>query len=339
MRPPRAGHEGRGRPLNLTDDLQSAIADEVAALAVEHRELAAAATRLSRRYREGGPATGLDGSPAAIAAYLVTRLPATWAATVAALSAVADARPAWHPRTLLDVGGGPGTVLWATTSVWGSLERAAVVEQDPRMLAVGRRMAQRAQPPAVRGARWLASDVTRGDWQQPADLVVAAYVLGELPPAARARFIERLVTMATVAVVVEPGTPEGSARVLAAREVALAAGGRTVAPCPHDEACPLARPDWCHFAARVNRTKLHRQIKGAQAPYEDEKFSYGAWTREPVDRPGPARVLRHPRIDPGRITLSLCTMDGTALETVTARDRLPFKAARKVSWGQTWPPA
>ena len=123
------------------------------------------------------------------------------------------------------------------------------------------------------------SDVTRGDWQQPADLVVAAYVLGELPPAARARFIERLVTMATVAVVVEPGTPEGFARVLAAREVALAAGGRTVAPCPHDEACPLARPDWCHFAARVNRTKLHRQIKGPRTKMKNSATGRGPASR------------------------------------------------------------
>ncbi len=326
--------------MNLTDELQSAIADEVAAMGVGHRELAAAAAALSRRYRGPGPATGPPWSDASIAAYLVTRLPATLGATAAALSAVAAARPRWRPRTLLDVGGGPGTVLWAATRVWESLDRLMVVERNPRMLAVGRRIAQRAPHPALRDATWLASDVTAGHWDQPADLVVAAYVLGELPPATRAPFIERLANSASVLVMVEPGTPDGSGRVLAAREVALAAGGRTVAPCPHDDACPLAAPDWCHFAARVARTRLHRQLKGGQAPYEDEKFSYGAWASDAIACEGmvPGRVLRHPRIDPGRITLTLCTVGGPSTEVVIARDRGSFKAARKVTSGGTWPP-
>ncbi len=326
--------------MNLTDALQVAIAEEVAAMGVGHRELAAAAAALSRRYRGPGPATGAAWTDADVAAYLVTRLPATWAATAAALSAVAAVRPAWRPCTVLDVGGGPGTVLWAATRVWGSLVRATVVERDARMLAMGRRLAQRAPQPVVRDALWVASDVTRGDGGPSADLVVAAYVLGELPAAARPTFIRRLVTAATVLVVVEPGTPDGSARVLAARDVALAAGGRTMAPCPHDGACPLAAPDWCHFAARVARTKLHRQLKGGQAPYEDEKFSYGAWASDGMgcEQPVPGRVLRHPRIDPGRITLTVCTVGGTSTEVVTTRDRAAFKAARKVTSGGTWPP-
>lgn len=326
--------------MNLTNELERAIADEVAAMGVGHRDLAAAAAALSRRYRSADPGSGPAWSDAYVAAYLVTRLPATWGATAAALSAVAAARPTWRPRTLLDVGGGPGTVLWAATRVWGSLERATVVERDPRMLAVGRRLAQCAPHPAVRDATWVASDVTAGDGKETADVVVAAYVLGELPRTARAPLVERLVTAATVLVVVEPGTPNGSAGVLAAREVALAAGSRTVAPCPHDAACPLAGPDWCHFVARVARTKLHRQLKGGQAPYEDEKFSYGAWACDSVGHKGPVpgRVLRHPRSDPGRIGLTLCTTDGVSAETVTARDHPRFRAARKVRWGGTWPP-
>lgn len=322
-------------------DLQAAIADEVAELGAGHRELTAAAAALSGRYRSRHPGAGPMGSAAETAAYLVTRLPATWGAAAATLAEVAAARPTWEPKSLVDVGGGPGTALWAATRVWGSLERLTVVDHDPGMLAVGRRLSQRASHPALRDAAWIAGDVTAGHWDQPADLVVAAYVLGELPLAARAGLVARLVRMATVLVVVEPGTPQGAAGVLAAREVALAAGAHTVSPCPHDAPCPLAAPDWCHFATRVARTKLHRQLKRGQAPYEDEKFSYGAWARGvvPVQPAGPvpSRVLRHPRIDPGRIGLTLCTPDGLSVETVTARDREAFKAARKAAWGDAWP--
>ncbi len=329
--------------MNLTTELQAAIGEEIAAMGVAHRDLATAAAALSRRYRSPEPGRGPSWTDPRIAAYLAARLPATWSAAATALSAVAAARPTLRPRTLLDVGGGPGTVLWAAARVWPGLEQLTVVERDPRMRAAGRRLAQRAPHPAVRDALWVAADIAEAGWEEPSDVVVVAYVLGELPPAARVALVSRLISSAGVLVVVEPGTPEGAARVLAARDAALGAGGHTVAPCPHDAPCPLATPDWCHFAARVNRTKLHRQLKGGQAPYEDEKLSYGAWTREPMERHGdgtvPARVLRHPRSEPGRILLTLCTTSGVVTEAVAARDRLAFRAARKVSWGGTWPPA
>ena len=328
--------------MNLTTELQAAIREEIAAMGVAHRDLATAAAALSRRYRSPEPGGDPAWSDPRIAAYLAARLPATWTAAAAALSAVAAACPMLRPRTLLDVGGGPGTVLWAAARVWPGLERLTVVERDRRMRAVGRRLAQRAPQPAVRDALWVAADITEAGWEEPSDVVVVAYVLGELPPAARLALVSRLLSSTGVLVVVEPGTPEGAAGVLAARDAALAAGRHTVAPCPHDAPCPLSTPDWCHFAARVNRTKLHRQLKRGQVPYEDEKFSYGAWTREPMERHDDAtvaaRVLRHPRSDPGRIMLTLCTTAGMATEAVAARDRLAFKAARKVSWGGTWPP-
>ena len=323
--------------MNLPAELQAAIGEELAASGTSHRELADAAAALSRRYRGPDPGRGAGWPPAALGAYLATRLPATWAATWTALSAAALARPDWRPRTLLDIGGGPGTAMWAAALVWPGLEQVRVVERDARMVAVGRRLAQQAAHPAVREAAWILSDAGEALPGDPADLAVAAYVVGELGEAARARLVGRLWGLADLLVVVEPGTPEGAQAVLAARQAVLAAGGHTLAPCPHDAACPLSRPDWCHFAARVARTKLHRQLKGGQAPYEDEKFSYGAWAREPPQG-APSRILRHPRADPGRIQLTLCTPGGAA-DVVATRSGADFKAARKARWGGPWPPA
>ena len=117
-----------------------------------------------------------------------------------------------------------------------------------------------------------------------ADLAVVSYLLGELPDPMHAPVVDAAVAAASTAVlVVEPGTPRGYAAVLAARSRLTAAGWHVLAPCPQDGPCPVAaRPgDWCHFAARLDRTALHRRLKGARLGHEDEKFSYVLATRTP----------------------------------------------------------
>ncbi len=96
------------------------------------------------------------------------------------------------------------------------------------MLAAGREL--------LPGASWIVGDVSQA--RGPADLVVASYVLGELPdPAGTAEHLWRQST--DTLALIEPGTPAGYRRILAARAAVIGAGGHTVAPCPHDLACPL----------------------------------------------------------------------------------------------------
>jgi len=137
-------------------------------------------------------------------------------------------------------------------------------------------------------------------------------------------------------VVVEPGTPAGYRRVLAARAQLLAAGATLAAPCPHERACPWAGTDeWCHFAVRLPRSAAHRRAKSAELAYEDEKFAYVAVVRDGAE-PTSARVLRHPQARPGHVLLQLCRTDGIHPETVSKRDRDRYRRARKVSWGESF---
>ena len=142
---------------------------------------------------------------------------------------------------------------------------------------------------------------------------------------------------ASVLAVVEPGTPRGFAAVLAARTRLLEAGWHVVAPCPHEHACPLAAVgDWCHLAVRLDRTALHRRLKGGSLGHEDEKLAYVVATREEVT-PVAARVLRHPVKRKGLVQLELCRADGTAgRELVTRRDPARYRVARDVAWGDGW---
>jgi ribosomal protein RSM22 (predicted rRNA methylase) len=108
-----------------------------------------------------------------------------------------------------------------------------------------------------------------------------------------------------------------------------------VAPCPGEGDCPITGSDWCHFAARVERSSLHRRLKQAGLGYEDEKFSYVAVARETVT-PADARVVRRPQHHPGLIEISLCTPAGLSTERVTRRDQEAFRRARKADWGSAW---
>lgn len=301
-------------------------------------ELARAADLLSQRYRaERRDGRFHLGDDLAARAYLATRLPATYAAIRASLAAVTEARPDFAPRGLLDVGAGPGSALWAAADCWPGLEDALLIEGSPAIRAWGERLAVGLNLPRL---AWRTGDIgTDLPDLAPRDLVTLAYVLDELAPEARGRLVERLWALsADVLLIVEPGTPAGWTRILDARSRLLAAGAHLLAPCPHAAACPLMSPDWCHFARRVARSRLHRQAKGGSVPWEDEKFVYLAAARRP-GCPPQARVLAQPHTGAGQVRLKLCQEDGTAAERLlTRRDGAMFRTARRLDWGDAlWP--
>ncbi|HWK65645.1 MAG TPA: small ribosomal subunit Rsm22 family protein [Rhizobiaceae bacterium] len=298
-------------------------------------ELQKAAGLLSGRYR----AEVRDGrlhldDRLAVKAYLATRLPATYAAIRASLAQVAGSHPQFAPRALLDVGAGPGSVLWAASDCWPTLTDAVMLEASAAAREIGEQLAGIAP---VATTRWLTADITRGRPDLPkADLVTLSYVLDEIAPAELETIVDRLWSATTgVLVIIEPGTPAGWRRVLAARERLTRSGAHLLAPCPHIAPCPLVAPDWCHFARRVARSRLHRLTKGGEIPWEDEKYIFVAASRLPGDTVS-ARVLAPPRTAKGMIRLKLCRADATVTDrTVTKREGGAFRAARRLDWGDS----
>ena len=298
----------------------------------------AASAALSGRYRDGGRAAGPQArSPGDVAAYAVTRLPATYAAMAAVLSELRARDGRFAPSSQLDLGAGLGAAVWAAAGVWGSLERLTAVELEPAMLEAGRRLAA-GGPAAVARCEWRRGDVAGEAPGSGFDLVTVGFVLNELDDAAASRAVEHAwAATAGALVVVEPGTPGGYERILRARDRLLGLGGFTVAPCPHDRACPLGDGDWCHFAVRLPRSAEHRSAKAASAGFEDEKFAYVVVAREEGPR-ATARILRHPQVRGGHVRLELCTGEGVRSAVVSKRDRDAFRAARKASWGDAFEP-
>lgn len=272
------------------------------------------------------------------AAYLAVRLPATYAAVSAVLATVPDSLRI-RVRSVLDLGAGPGTATWAALAACPAIATVTQVDRSAALLALAARLAPGAMQGRPVELAQRVTDLATDTWA-PADLVIAAYALAELPAGARPGVVAAA-WQATreVLVLVEPGTPAGFDHVHVAREVLISSGAHIVAPCPHEGTCPMRTTpgagDWCHFAVRVSRTRRHRQVKGGTLGYEDEKYAYLVAARDGAVERATARVLRHPRVEKGRIVLTLCTSAGVDRQVVTRRDE-SWRAARKAEWGDAW---
>ncbi|MFB9462576.1 small ribosomal subunit Rsm22 family protein [Streptomyces cinereospinus] len=322
-------------PLSPSETLRTALAGLLDGL--PPRQAAQAVERLIANYRGATPTDApILRDRADVVAYAAYRMPATFEAVSAALGALADAAPGWAPAGQVDVGGGTGAATWAASATWEGTRPVTVLDWAEPALALGREIA--AAHPALRDVRWQRSRIGAALSIGSTDLVTVSYVLNELTAPDRAALVDAAATAARAVVIVEPGTPDGYARVIEARDRLTGAGFHVAAPCPHSAACPIAPgTDWCHFSARVSRSSLHRQVKGGSLAYEDEKFSYVAATRF-APAPAASRVVRRPQIRKGQVLLDLCESEPLLRRaTVTKRHGDLYKAARDADWGDAWP--
>ena len=292
-------------------------------------EIAARAAQISKTYRNSGNSRVIASEADALA-YALVRMPATYAAVTACLNALLEVRADFAPISLLDVGAGPGTASWAAAETFSSLQNFMLLDINAALqtlaLELGREHARLAAMTCRRDAHAL-------DEAEPADLVIASYLIGEVGETERRTLAERLwAKTRDMLLVVEPGTPEGFRRIIELRAQLIAAGARVTAPCPHDGQCPLSAPDWCHFAQRLPRLRAHKQIKEAELPFEDEKFSYVVLTRNaPAQRF--SRVLAPPVVSKVEVSAKLCTASGVSFTKVPRRDKAAYAKARRWRWG------
>ncbi|MFG2571712.1 small ribosomal subunit Rsm22 family protein [Streptomyces sp. NPDC048481] len=321
---------------SAAETLRAALGDLLDGL--PPKQASQAVDRLIASYRGATPTDApILRDRADVAAYAAYRMPATFEAVRSALEAFADAAAEWTPDSHVDVGGGTGAATWAVNATWPGARPVTVLDWAEPALALGREVA--AAHPALGDVRWQRARINASLTLEDTDLVTVSYVLNELAAPDRAALVDAAASAARAVVIVEPGTPDGYARVIEARDRLIASGFRVAAPCPHSAACPIAPgSNWCHFSARVSRSSLHRQVKGGSLPYEDEKFSYVAAARFPVS-PAASRVVRRPQIRKGQVLLDLCETDERlSRTTVTKRHGELYRAARDADWGDTWPP-
>lgn len=245
-------------------------------------------------------------------AYVAARMPAVYSALYRVLSEVRRRVPDFAPAKVLDFGAGTGSALWAMMEVWpGSLEQINLVEPSQSMQRAGLSLTKDlGELPLIQSyddLQSLTKKINKSGRQH--DLVIASYVLGEIPSLKdRITLVRQLWDLTgDILVLVEPGTPQGSKIINQMRShvlwmenrrtrklqnaakktsgdlMTLKTGAFIVAPCPHDGPCPLQNTEkYCHFVQRLERTPSQRLYKRFKTPlrgFEDEKFCYVAFRR------------------------------------------------------------
>lgn len=300
-------------------------------------ELTAVSRSITDKYkRRSGRGERLVVEPVEAAVYAVVRMPATFGAVYSALYHTLECVPLPEKCSLLDVGAGTGAGAFAADSLITLLE-VTCLEREPAMRRLGQDFTSRSSG-ALQNAEWIPSDLTNGIVQR-GDIVLSSYVLNELSDSCREKVVQNLWEQTDhLLLIVEPGTPEAFSHLRRIRSQLQELGACIAAPCVSQQECPLGQDDWCHFTVRVRRSKLHKQLKEADVPYEDEKFSYLAAVRNPVSVKG-ARILRHPQIAKGNIRLNVCEGSRTEQVVVTRKEKDRFKTARKAECGDLLPEA
>lgn len=317
--------------LVLPETLSTAIRTELAAL--PSARWLAAAQAISERYRgpRGDTAPLVSGDEQALG-YAALIMPATYAQLHGAMAATAARIPDWQPQSMLDLGSGPGTALWAAHEHWPSLTHFSAWEREPAFITLGKKLAGRGDQ-VLQRATWQQRDLRAVQLDGQYDLVVLGHVLNELDKASQVALVAAAWAATTgVLLIVEPGTSTAFPIVRRARDQLRDAEAQTIAPCAHNAPCPLV-DDWCHFPQRLKRPDFQRRARGAPSEWEEAKFSYAAMARFPPTSPIWGRVIREVVWNKAYAEAHVSAVDGILDVRALKRHKDDFRRVKNLDWG------
>ncbi|MGZ6139314.1 MAG: small ribosomal subunit Rsm22 family protein [Myxococcaceae bacterium] len=253
--------------------------------------------------------------PRLLGAYLLFYWPVSYAQARAVLGELPR-----RPRTVLDLGSGPGPVAFAALDA-GASEVAAADRSAPA-LALARALAAEAEEPLATRTWTGGAALPEGAF----DAITLGHVLNELGrgPAAlpeRAALLERAAAQLRPGgslVVLEPALRDTSRELLQVRDLLVARGYAVRAPCLWRGPCPalVKASDWCHAERSWSPPPvLDALAREAGLHKEALKMSYlvlapkgEAWAEPPSGRV--FRIVSEPLEGKGRQRYMGCGPEG-----------------------------
>lgn len=107
------------------------VCNRIGIISFSPKKLSKIVSDLSNRYRTRKEPRGQSfiRSKEDVYAYAAFRMPATFAAVYSALKQMKEGLEDWAPHSLLDVGAGPGTVMWAANEIYPSLNTITLLKE------------------------------------------------------------------------------------------------------------------------------------------------------------------------------------------------------------------
>jgi len=187
---------------------------------------------------------------------------------------------------------------------------------------------------------WQQANILQSVQQGSAtyDVVLLANVLNELQEQQRTRLVEAAWQRCNgVLIIVEPGTPVGSAIV---QSMAQGVGpvGTLLAPYLDNQ---FIEEKWLHFPQRFTRPDFARRLRQAMrdstlmaSDWEEAKYSYVAIGKLRPEVTPWARVIGPTQLMKAHIEVPLLTSAGRLQVKVFKRDKQQYAYAKKLRWGE-----
>lgn len=267
-------------------------------------------------------------------AYSVIRMPATYSAIRTCLEKIQELND-FGIKSLLDIGSGTGAAEWAVVDTLG-VQDIVCLEREQAMRELAKKYFSYSDD--FKKVEFIDSDILNEDLNVSKDLCILSYMINELSQENRLKVIDKVLSCTNkVLLIVEPGTPEGFANVKMIRDYLYEKGYEIIAPCTRfNGRCDIKEDDWCASSIRIQRTKIHKYLKDAEIGFEDEKFSYIAInvSEDKLDlNNNLKRILRHPKIQNGRIEVKTCIQGEIQEEVITKKNKEEFKVLKKKNVG------
>ena len=311
--------------MKIPFELEEKIAREIQN--VKLSDLKEVAQTLSNRYmNEKRKGQSLINKKLEVLAYSIIRMPATFCAID---KAIEETLKKYNPtiETALDIGSGTGAGEWAILNNI-DISKITCIEREDEMSSLAQKLLEEHK-----NINWKNQDIVKNKINEKADLVIVSYMINELQDEVKEDVIKNILeSFNKIVIFIEPGTPDGFSNIRKIQKLAINNNLNILAPCTSQNECKLPKDDWCHSIVRVERNKIHKFVKDADVPYEDEKFSYIAISKEKIDNSG-ARILRHPNISSGFIKVKLCNNGIIEEKTFTKKDKDNFKKIKKLKCG------
>lgn len=276
--------------------------------------------------------------------YIALRSPSTYSQIYTALSQIKEVLPSWNPKTMLDIGSGPGTAIWAVSTIFPEIIKVTALEREAEFIEVGKRILSEHRNIIV---DWKNIDLTAEENSDANtyDIVVISSALNELDDKTQVKILNFAFERCNgVLLITEPGTPFGYSVFRNCAKILEAFSGDFIAPYIGGK---YVDSEEVQFSARIKRPDFQKRVRQNQrkqdhknnnrllpaSDWEESNFYYFAYSKIPSEIFGKGRVIGNPSVNKGYVYIDILKSEAVSKIQILKRDKDAFKLSKKYKPG------